>query len=117
MKLISTFHTSEAAEDLRKQLELAGIAVIVHTPPRFKSDSHPRHLVFAAIDAQHGDAMQLLHNPQHQVQHPVDLKAFSEHMRASTNHQLAHQAISRSLLWILLLLALAAVVVVLLTLR
>ena len=116
MKLISTFHTSKAAHDLRQRLELAGVAVIVQTPPSFKSDSHPTHLVFAAIDAQHGDAMQLLQNPQHRVQHRVDLEAFTAHMRDSASQQAAHQIITRNLLWILLSLLVAVFVVGLLML-
>lgn len=117
MKLISTFHTSEAADDLCQRLELAGIAVVVQAPLRIRSNSSPTHLVFAAIDAQHGDAMQLLHNPQHMVQHRVDLDAFTAHMRDPATQQTAHQTITRSLLWILLALLLAVIVVALLMLR
>lgn len=116
MKLISSFHTSEAADELRERLELAGIAVIVHTPPRFRRDSHPSHLVFAALDAQHSDAMQLLHNPHHRVADRVDMETFAAHMRRPSNQQDAHRAVTRSLLWILLGLLLAVFVVALLTL-
>lgn len=117
MKLVSTFHTSEAAHDLRQRLERAGIAVIVHTPQRFRSDSSPAHLVFAAIDAQHDDAIQLLRNPQHQVRHRVDPAAFAAHLHDPASQQLAHRIIARKLLWLLPALLLAMVVLVLITLR
>ena len=116
MKLISTFHTSEAADALRQQLELAGIAVIVQAPLRIRRNSSPTHLVFAAIDSQHGDAMQLLQNPKHRVQHRVDLDHFSAHMRDKASRNAAHQTITHGLLWILLALLLAVIVVVVLML-
>lgn len=116
MKLISTFHTKEAAQALRQRLELAGIAVMVQTPLRIRNNSSPEHLVFAAIDSQHGDAMPLLRDPEHRVQHRVDVKAFSAHLQSTANLHATHQTINRAFLWILLVLWVAVAGVVLLTL-
>jgi hypothetical protein len=118
MKLISVFHTSEAADDLRQRLEQSGIAVIVHSPLSVKvRPSTTRHLVFAAIEEQHADAMQLLNNPEHKVLHRIDPGDFAAHIRSSSAQKVAHQTINRALVWIVLVLLLGVALVALLMTR
>lgn len=117
MKLISAFHTEEAAHELRQRLEQAGIAVIVQTPVRIRNDSSPGHLVFAAIHSQHEDAVQLLKTPEHRVQTPVDSKDFSTHLLGSANRHATQKALNQAFTWILLTLLVAVAAVVFLTLN
>jgi hypothetical protein len=117
MKLISVFHTSEGADDLRQRLERSGIAVIVQSPLTVKVSQSTRHLVFAAIEEQHADAMQLLNNPEHKVQHPVDPAEFAAHIRSSSAQKVAHQTINRALVWIVLVLLLGVALVAMLVTR
>lgn len=115
MKLICTFHTNEAAHEMHKRPETAGIAVISHIPPRIRPDSSPEYLLYAAIDEQHNDALQLLRDPTHNVRYRVDLKEFSEHMGDPANRLEANQTITRGLLWILFVLMLGVIVIGVLT--
>lgn len=117
MKLISSFHTSEAADDLRQRLERSGIAVIVQSPPSVRPGVPTRHLVFAAIDAQHADAIQLLNNPEHMVLHGVNPGDFAAHIHDPSAQKAAHRTISRALLGIVLVLFLGAALVALLAAR
>jgi hypothetical protein len=117
MKLISVFHSSEAADDLRQRLERSGIAVIVQSPLSVKVSQSNRHLVFAAIEEQHADTMQLLNNPEHKVLHRIDPGDFAAHIRSSSAPKVARQAINRALVWIVLVLLLGVALVALLVTR
>lgn len=116
MKLISAFHTEEAAQALRQRLDRVGIAVVVQTPVRIRDDSSPRHLVFAALASQHEDAVQCLENPKHWVKNRVDVKDFAAHLTTKPNRYAARKAMNRAFIGILLtlLLAVAAMVALML---
>lgn len=112
MKLLQGFHSEDAARELQLRMERAGIAILVTTPLKVRNtDTGFTHLVFAALPSQHADAMQLLHRPDHVVQHPVDLSDFKAHMSDPAQRQLAWHNLGKGL-W-LGVLALAAGVAVL----
>ena len=112
MKLLQGFHSEDAARELQLRMERAGIAILVTTPLKVRSaDTGFTHLVFVALPSQHADAMQLLHQPDHVVQHPVDVSDFKAHMHDPAQEQQAKHSLSKCLL--LSVLALAALVAVL----
>ena len=119
MKLLQGFYSEAAAHELQQRMEDAGIAIVVTRPVPENSDSiHAMrtamfsHLVFAALPSQHADAMQLLHRPDHVVQHPVDLSDFKAHMSDPAQRQLAWHNLGKGLwLGMFVLAALVAVLV------
>ena len=112
MKLLQGFHSEDAARELQLRMERAGIAILVTTPLKVRNDTGFTHLVFAALPSQHADAMQLLHQPDHVVQHLVNISDFKAHMSDHAQGQLAWQSLGKGLwLGVVVLAALVAVLV------
>lgn len=78
MKLLTGYYTQEEAGDLREYLEENGIAVYVEYEGP-KGDGI-KYSVFASLDSQYEDALQLMANPGHVVVNPADIEHYQAYV-------------------------------------
>lgn len=74
MKLLTGHYTIEEAHELQEYLEQNGIAVYLEDEGTRTSGF--KYSIFAAIDAQYEDAINLMNNPDHVVSTEIDLEHY-----------------------------------------
>lgn len=81
MKLLTGYYTIEEAHELQEYLEENGIAVYLEDEGTRTSGF--KYSIFAAIDAQYEDAINLMNNPDHVVSNKIDLEHYHSYVASN----------------------------------